>query len=180
MDATPTAPAVRLAGRPIFVLGERAPAMDLVWALGATPTLCAMPANRLLADLVAAVERGAAAVDPAVVFAGGEARPARWYGEVQAAWLELTGKARTVEFSGLSVLRLCELFPSAQFVVVRPLRRAIAPSRRLPELGRTRILEVDSGSVTAPVTLERVRAFLGEPAAPVEIDLSEERIVSTP
>src|SRR5688572_23371467 len=43
--------------RPVFVLGERTAATALVRALGDTPTLCAMPANRLLSDLVHALDR---------------------------------------------------------------------------------------------------------------------------
>ena len=65
------------------------------------------------------------AVGLALAAVAGLAAPAsaRWYGDVQAGWLRASGKERTVEFSGLSVLRLCGLFPRAQFVVVHQLKR---------------------------------------------------------
>jgi len=163
--------------QPVFVIGERPAAMELVRALAESPTLCAMPANRLLADLVSAADRCRPDLEALALSDGdGHRPPAGWYREVQAARTRITGKARTVEFSGLPVLRLCELFPSAQFVVVHPLTRAIPPSRRLPALRRGRILEVDSSSVAGAATLERVLAFLGEPAAEVELDLSDRSV----
>ena len=63
MNTTP-APAAALVDRPVFVVGERPAAMQLVHALGETPGLCAMPLNRLLPDLALAVERCAADLDP--------------------------------------------------------------------------------------------------------------------
>jgi hypothetical protein len=165
--------------RPVFVLGERQAAMQLVRALGDTPTLCALPGNRVLHDLLSAVERAGAELAPlAGSTPGGSALAARWYRDVQAAWLRPSGKERTVEFSGLSVLRLCELFPSAQFVVVHQLKRAIPRSRRLPPSGRERILEVDSARAAEPDTIDDVLAFLGEPEQ-VVLDLSDDRVVST-
>ena len=165
--------------RPVFVLGERPAAMELVRALGETPALCALPGNRVLRDLLSAVERARADLEPlAGSTPGGSALAARWYRDVQAAWLRTSGKDRTVEFSGLSVLRLCELFPSAQFVVVHQLKRAIPRSRRLPPSGRERILEVDSARATDPDTIEDVLDFLGEPEQ-VVLDLSDDRVVTT-
>jgi hypothetical protein len=171
-----TTPASRLpaVGPPVFVLGERPAAMELVRALGDTPTLSAMPANRLLSDLVSAVERCLPDLEPlAVVGRGGHVPPASWYVEVQAARLRQSGKSRTVEFSGVSVLRLCDLFPTAQFMVVHQLKRAIPRSRRLPALGQGRILEIDSAQATTPETLGRALAFLGETPEPVVLDLSD-------
>src|SRR6266508_3199550 len=136
-------PQVAPADRPVFVLGERAAAMELVRALGDTPTLSAMPANRLLADLVSAVDRYSPMFDPLAGVAAGF-RPAAWYRDVQLAQLRVSGKARTVEFSGLPILRLCSLFPAAQFLVVRRVRRAVPHSRPLPVLGREKILQIDS------------------------------------
>ena len=46
-----------LTDRPVFILGERGPASTLLRALGATPGFCALPVNRLLYDLLLAVER---------------------------------------------------------------------------------------------------------------------------
>ena len=58
-------------------------------------------------------------------------------------------------------------------MVVRHLERAIPRSRRLPDPERDRILEIDSQTVDDPETLERVLAFLGEPAEPLMLDLSD-------
>jgi hypothetical protein len=165
--------------RPVFVLGERTAATALVRALGDTPTLCAMPANRLLSDLVHALDRCSPDLKPLTDPAHGGLRPpTSWYRDVQAAALRGSGKIRTVEYSALSVLRLCELFPGAQFLVVRQLKRAMHPSRRLPapELGR--ILEIDSESATTAGTLERALAFLGA-REPVELDLSDNQVTSS-
>ena len=153
------------ADRPVFVLGERAAAVQLVRTLGDTASLCAMPPIRLLADLVMAVDR-CAGKTPAL-------DPARWYGDVQAAQRRATGKGRTVEFSGLPILRLCRLFPTAQFVIVRATTRALPPSRRLPAQGVEKIFEVDSAEVTAPETLAGVLTFLGETGEALELDLTE-------
>jgi hypothetical protein len=172
--STPPVPAMSPVDRPVFVLGERTAAVQLVRALGDTPTLCAMSANRLLYDLVQALERCSRDLEPLIGSAHEDPQfPATWYRDVQAARLRGSGKTRTVEFSGLSILRLCELFPRAQFLIVRHLKRAIPPSRRLPapELGR--ILEIDSEWVTTPGTLECVLSFLGESTEPVELDLSD-------
>src|SRR5439155_182293 len=83
------------------VLGERAAAVGLVRGLGDTPTLCALPANRLLAEMVSATDRCAAALGPlsGVVLEG--LRPAGWYRDLQAAHLRASGKPRTVEYSGV-------------------------------------------------------------------------------
>jgi hypothetical protein len=162
------------AHRPVFVLGERTPAVHLVQALGDTPTLRAVPANHLLPELLAAAERCARRLEPGTDPASHGLRPADWYGAFQAAQLQASGKDRTVEFSGMSILRLYQLFPWAQFVVVRHLQRAIHRSRRLPGPERDRILEVDSQSVDHPGTLERVLAFLGEAAALPVVDLSDQ------
>ena len=167
-------PAVDRVGRPVFVLGERPAAMQVVRALGDTPEFCAMPSNRLLSDLVSAVDRWIPDLEPLTALArDGHVPPASWYREVQAARLAQTGKARTVEFSGVSVLRLCRLFPAAKFVVVRRLERAIPRSRQLPELGRGRIVEIDSADAATPETLDYLLAFLGEPAALAVVDLSD-------
>jgi hypothetical protein len=152
--------------------------MALVGALGDTPALCGMPAGRLLADLVAAADRNRSGLESLGDAAGG-ALPARWYRDVQVAALRHSGKARTVEFSGLSVLRLCQLFPTAQFVVVRQLKRAIPRSRRLPPLAEERILQVGSAGAATAETVGRVLAFLGETGPNTELDLSDERIRPT-
>ena len=167
-------PAVDPVDRPVFVVGERPAAMQLVRALGETPDLCAMPPNRLLPDLALAVERCAADLEPlAGLERAGLRPPASWYREVQAARIRLAGKTRSVEFSGLSVQRLDRLFPDAQFLVVHQLKRAVDRSRRLPALGRGRILQIDSDVPATPATLARVIAFLSEPAEPVVVDLSD-------
>jgi len=175
MDFSPAIAAVS-PDRPVFVLGERAPALELVRALGATPAFYAMPGTRLLPDLVAAAGRARPTLG-SLLGAGPPAGllPARWYRDVQAAGLRHSGKARTVEFCGLSILVLCELFPAAQFVVVRQVKRAIPRSRRLPPLEPGRILEVDSAAAAAPESLSRALAFLGAPP-PVELDLSDRRV----
>ena len=163
--------------RPVFVLGERAPAVEMVRALGRTPALYALPMNRLLPDLISAVTRGRPALEPVLgPEAVGGAVLAGWYREVQAAGLRRSGKTRTVEFSGLSILQLCDLFPTGQFVVVRQVKRAIPRSRRLPPLERRRIFEVDSAIAATPESLARVLAFLAEPADAVELDLSDGRV----
>lgn len=168
-------------GPPVFVLGERPAAMELVRALGDTPALSAMPANRLLLDLIAAVERCLPDLEPLAVFErDGHLPPASWYREVQAARLCQSGKSRTVEFSGASILRLSSLFPTAQFLVVHQLKRAIPRSRRLPALGRGRILEIDSAEPTAPETLERALAFLGETPEMAIVDLSDHQLTTVP
>jgi len=159
--------------RPVFVLGERAAAIELVHALGATPDLCAVPANRLLGDLVSAADRCARAFGPLAGAAREALHPAGWYRDVLTVLLRASGKPRTVEFSGLSILSLCGYFPQAQFVVVRQLRRNIAPSRRLPPLEGHRILQVDSEGAGSPETVERVLAFLAEGAEAVFLDLSD-------
>ena len=165
--------------RPIFVLGERIAAMELVRALGDTATLCAMPVNRLLSDLVHALDRCARDIKPLTVPADGGVRPpTTWYRDVQAACLHGSGKIRTVEYSALSVLRLCELFPGAQFLVVRQLNRALHHSRRLPAPEPGRILEIESESATTPGTLARALAFLGA-MEPVELDLSDNQVTSS-
>jgi hypothetical protein len=170
------APVMTRVDQPVFVLGERAAAVQLARALGDTPTLCALPANRLLAEMVSATDRCAAVLGPLSGVARDGLRPARWYRDVQAAHLRASGKPRTVEYSGVSTLRLCQLFPGAQFVVVRQLQRAMPRSRILPAIERQRILEVDSGTVTLPDTLEHVLAFLGEPADTLELDLSDQPV----
>ena len=162
--------------RPVFVLGERAAAVQLVRDLGDTPKLCAVPVNRLLAEMMSATDRCAAALGPLGAVAVEGLRPAGWYRELQTALLRDSGKSRTVEFSGVSIIRLCQLFPDAQFVVVRQVKRAMPPSRRLPALEHGRILEVDSETVTLPDTLEHVLAFLGAPEAMLVLDLSDQRI----
>ncbi len=168
-------PASDRVDRPVFVLGERPAAIEAVRALGETPGFCAMPSNRLLSDLVWAVDRWLPDLEPlAALSRDGYVPPASWYREVQAARLAQTGKTRTVEFSGVSVLRLCRLFPAAQFVVVRRLERAIPRSRQLPTLGRDRIVEIDRADTTTPETLEHLLMFLGELAAPVVVDLSDD------
>lgn len=161
--------------RPVFVLGERAAAMPLIWALEATPNLCAMPANRLLRDLLLAVEHSYADLQSLTgLDREGFRPPASWYREVQAARARHSGKVRTVEFSGLAVRRLNHMFPDAQFLVVHALERAIPRSRRLPPLPAGRILEVGSNVATDPETLEQVLAFLDEPAAGhTVLDLAE-------
>jgi len=168
-------PAADRVDRPVFVLGERPAAMQVVRALDDTPDFCAMPSNRLLSDLVSAVDRWLPDLEPLAALArDGHVPPASWYREVQAARLAQTGKARTVEFSGVSVLRLCRLFPAAQFVVVRRLERAIPRSRQLPARGRERIVEIDCADTTTPEMLDHLLTFLGEPAAPVVVDLSDD------
>lgn len=175
---SPSASAVASADRPVFVLGERAAAIQLVQALGDTPSFTAVPLNRLLADLASAADRCAPAFGPIADPVHEALRPARWYQDVLAAQLQASGKARTVEFSGLSVLRLCGYFPDAQFVVVRQLKRAMPRSRRFPPMEGHRILQVDSERVNSPETVERVLAFLGEPTDQVVIDLSDRRDIS--
>ena len=178
MNTTP-APAAALVDRPVFVVGERPAAMQLVHALGETPGLCAMPLNRLLPDLALAMERCAADLDPLTALERDGLRPpASWYKEVQMARLRHSGKTRSVEFSGLSVFRLNRLFPEAQFLVVHRLKRAIDRSRRFPPLRPGRILEVGSDVAATATTLERVLTFLGEPAEQVVLDLSDERVGS--
>jgi hypothetical protein len=169
---TPHPPAAPI-DLPIFVLGERPAAMQLVRALGDTSTLCRMPATRLLSDLVAAADRWAA--DFADLPGSGDhgLRPASWYREVQVDRLRSSGKSRTVEFSALPVLQLCRLFPTAQIVVVRQLTRAVPRSRRLPALEQRRILEVDSDDPTSPGVFEHVLAFLGETVEAHVLDLSD-------
>jgi len=164
--------------RPVFVLGERAAAVQLVRTLGNTDGLFAMPANRLLADLVVAADRGHAALGLKADAVWDNLAAARWYRDVQAANLRASGKRRTVEFSALSILRLCVLFPGGQFVVVRQLKRAMPPSRRLPPLEHGRILEIDSKSVDSSETLDRVLEFIGEPVPAVELDLSDQPLPS--
>jgi len=171
-------PTVAAGHRPVFVLGERAAAVQLVRALGATDGLYAMPVTRLLTDLVAAVDRCYATLGPAADVPWASLAPAAWYRDVQAAYLRAGGKWRTVEYSGLSILRLCTLFPGAQFVVVRQLRRAMPPSRRLPALEHGRIMEIDSDRVGNPEALDRVLDFLGEPVRVVELDLSDQPLPS--
>ena len=175
-----SASAVPPADRPVFVVGEREPALDLVRALGDTSTLCAMPASRLLQDLVQAVER--CPVDLDSLGAAGDAlrRPANWYREVQVAHTRASGKIRSVEFSGMALRRLHHLFPHAQFLVVHRLNRAIPPSRRLPALAPEWILEVDSGVAATAEAVERVLTFLGEVTESVVVDLSDHRMRSTP
>ena len=163
--------------RPVFVLGERAAAVQLIEALGRTAALCAVPLNRLLFDLVVAVNRGSRSFVAADAPLDGF-RPGAWYGDVHAALARAAGKPRTIEFSGLSVISLCEMFPAAQFVVVRQLKRAMPRSRRLPPLERGRILEIDSEAVDTAETLELVLAFLGEPAGAVVLDLSDGPLVT--
>jgi hypothetical protein len=168
-------PAVDPVDRPVFVVGERPAAIQLVRALGETPDLCAMPPNRLLPDLALAVERCAADLEPLTgLERAGLRPPASWYREVQAARIQVSGKMRTVEFSGLSVQRLDLLFPGAQFLVVHQLkRRAVDRSRRLPPLGPGRILQISSDVPATAATLARVMAFIGEPAEQVLVDLSD-------
>jgi len=168
------APAMDPVDRPVFVVGERPAAMQLVRALGETPALCAMPPNRLLPDLALAVERSAADLEPlAGLERAGLRPPASWYRQVQAARIRLSGKPRSVEFSGLSVQRLDWLFPGAQFLVVHQLKRAVDRSRRLPALGSGRILQISSEVPATATTLARVMTFLSEPTEPVVVDLSD-------
>jgi hypothetical protein len=164
--------------RPVFVLGERAPALQLVQTLGQTPTLQAVPANRLLPELLAAAERCTRRLDLGTDLDAQGLRPARWYGDFQAAQLRASGKTRTVEFSGLSILRLCHLFSWGQFVLVRHLERAIPRSRRVPAPERDRILEIDYQTVDDPETLERVLAFLDQRAEALVLDLSDRSAVA--
>jgi hypothetical protein len=179
MNTSPVLPMAPV-HRPVFVLGERNAALQLVRALGETPTLCAMPANRLLFELVHALDRCSRDLEPLTGSAHDGLRPpATWYRDIQAARLRGSGKTRTVEFSPLSILRLCELFPRGQFLVVRQLKRAIPPSRRLPAPELERILEIDSESATTPGTLERALTFLGESTGPVELDLSDDEVTSS-
>lgn len=159
--------------RPVFVLGERAPAVQLVEALGQTPTLHAVPANRLLPELLATAERCARHLELGTELDAHGLRPAWWHGDFQAAQLRASGKTRTVEFSGVSILRLCRLFPRGQFVLVRHLDRAIPRSRRVPAPEQDRILEIDYRTVDDAETLERVLAFLDQPAEAVVLDLSD-------
>lgn len=175
---SPSPAAEPSADRPVFVLGERAAAIQLVRALGDTPSFTAVPPNRLLADLASAVDRGAPAFGPVGSPVREALRPDRWYQEVLAAQLQAGGKARTVEFSGLSALRLCRYFPGAQLVVVRQLKRAMPPSRRVPPMEGHRILQVDSEGVDNPETVERVLAFLGEGPEGDELDLSDHHEIS--
>jgi hypothetical protein len=176
-NATPDTMAA--ADRPIFVLGERAPAVQLVQALADTEGLCALPVSRLLRDLVDAADGYYAAVGPVAGpdLVRSSIAPARWYGEFQAAHRRVSGAWRTVEFSGLSLLRLCALFPGAQFVVVRRIRRAMPPSRRPPVQEKERILEIDSAAAGSRETLGRVLNFLGEPVR-FELDLSDTALPS--
>jgi hypothetical protein len=175
---TPSVPLAPV-DRPVFVLGERTAAVELVRALGDTPTLCALPTNRLLSDLVHALDRCSPDLEPLTGPAHeGLPPPTTWYRDVQTACLRSSGKIRTVEYSALSVLRLCELFPGAQFLVVRQLKRAIHPSRRLPAPEPGQILEIDSESATSPGTLERALAFLSA-REPVELDLSDNEVTSS-
>jgi hypothetical protein len=173
-----SSPTVAAAHDPVFVLGERAAAVQLVRALGETEGLYALPFTRLLTDLVAAVDRCYAMLGPATDVPWESLAPAAWYRDVQAACLGADGKWRTVEYSGLSILRLCTLFPGAQFVVVRQLRRAMPPSRRLPALEHGRIIEIDSDSVGSPETLDLVLDFLGQPVRVLELDLSDQPLPS--
>jgi hypothetical protein len=160
--------------RPVFVIGERAPAAQLVEVLGTTPTLQPVPPNRLLPDLLAAVERYSRRLPVGTDLAPQGLHPEGWYGDFQVAQLRGSGKPRTVEFSGLSILRLCRLFPWGQFVVVRRLSRAIPPSRRPPGPELDKILEVDSQTVDGLDTLEWVLAFLGEPTGRLTLDLTDD------
>lgn len=171
-------PAVAPVDRPVFVLGERAPASQLVRALGGTPTLYGMPPNRLLAELVWAVDRCAPIFEP-ITGLTEDLRPAAWYRELQLRQLQLSGKARTVEFSGLSAVRLCSLFPHSQLLVVRRLKRAMPRSRRVPDLAPGRLLEIDSEEPISRETLDQVLAFLGEPGEPLELDLSDGSLTTT-
>ena len=162
-----------LPDRPVFILGERGPASTLLRALGATPDFCALPVNRLLYDLLLAVERSYPdLVDLHPVWASCPP-PARWYREVQQARAEREGKPRTVEFSGLAVARLLHLFPEAQFVVVHVLRRPVPRSRRIPALPPGRVLEVDTDQVGSGATLLRVLDFLEDSPAEVVVDVTD-------
>jgi hypothetical protein len=169
---TPHPPAAPI-NLPVFVLGERPAAMQLVGALGDTSALCRMPATRLLPELVAAADRWAPGFAELPGSGDHGLRPASWYRDVQAARLRSSGKSRTVEFSALSVLQLCRLFPRAQIVIVRQLTRALPRSRPLPALEQRRILEVDSDDPTSPGVFERVLAFLGEAVEADLLDLSD-------
>lgn len=177
---TPSASPAAPPNRPVFVLGERSAALEVVRALGSTANFAAMPASRLLADLVATVDRWAPVLDPLGALGRNGLRPAHWYREVQKAQMRAAGKPRTVEFSSLSVLRLCILFPRAQFVVVRQLKRAMPRSRRLPDLAEGRIVAIDSQGATTPETLERILAFLGATAETIEVDVSDTAVGAAP
>ena len=119
-------------------------------------------------------ERSAADLEPlAGLERAGLRPPASWYRQVQAARIRLSGKPRSVEFSGLSVQRLDWLFPGAQFLVVHQLKRAVDRSRRLPALGSGRILQISSEVPATATTLARVMTFLSEPTEPVVVDLSD-------
>jgi hypothetical protein len=62
--------------RPVFVLGERASALEMVRALGETPMLYALPMNRLLPDLEAALAIGQPCSQQGVRMSGsGRQRP---------------------------------------------------------------------------------------------------------
>lgn len=171
-------PPIAPVDRPVFVLGERAPAIQLMKALGETPTLFAMPVNRLLAELAWAVDRCAPSFEPISGLAD-LLLPAAWYRDVQLRQLRLSGKTRTIEYCGLSALRLCTMFPHAQFVVVRRIKRAMPRSRRMPELAQGRLLEIDSEEPITADTLESVLAFLGEPAESLVLDLSDGSLATT-
>jgi hypothetical protein len=156
---------------PVFILGERAPATALLHALGSTPDFCAMPPNRLLYDLLLAMERSYGDLDDLSALWADGPPAARWYREVQRARAAQEGKPRTVEFSGLAVARLRYLFPEAQFVVVHTVRRPLPRSRRIPALPPGKLLEVDPEATELGSMLHTVLEFLAAapPARVVDI-----------
>lgn len=147
--------------RPVFVVGERVPAEDLVRALGATPDLCAVPTTRLLRDLVDAVERGQKALAPLWPGAdgAGPVGAAAWYRDVQASHALAAGKPRTVEFCGLGAGRLASLFPVAQIVRVQTGAGRRRP-RPLASLPATRLMEVSTEAARGGSALAEVLSFL--------------------
>lgn len=162
-----------MADRPVFVLGERGPATALLLALGSTPDFCALPVNRLLYDLLQAMERSYADLGDLQTLWTEGPPASRWYREVQLARAASEGKRRTAEFSGLAAARLLYLFPEAQFVVVHTVRRPRRRSRRLPALTPGRILEIDPASVGLDSTLRAVLEFLTPAGMRQVVDITD-------
>ena len=149
------ASAVPPVDRPVFVLGERQAAMELIRALGDTATVCALPLSRLLPDLVSAVERAAPATEPlAVMGQGSPILPASWYREVQAGWLRFTGKTRTVEFSALSPVEKVAFFRVARMGGKGSVSAAV-------RMKLIRMVSLEPEIVVSSLTLIPARAKLG-------------------
>jgi len=149
-------------------------AEELTRRLGETPFLCAVPGKRLLRDLVEAVSRSQRDSAPLMLPGDpGSRPPASWYRDVQAEHARRSAKPRTVEFSGLAVDRLSEMFPSCQFILVRNFDHLPARSRRIPPLPPGRLLEVPTTTVDDDATLDRILAFLGEGWTETIIDLAD-------